>query len=97
MCFRQIVYVIPSLSEGFGFSAREACNAHKIVVAANSGSLPEVISGEHVFVDAGSVHALVEGCVKAYKKETAILPDKDFNWEKAVRSYLEAYKQILAS
>ena len=33
--------VIPSLSEGFGFCAREACNANKIVVATNSGSLPK--------------------------------------------------------
>jgi D-inositol-3-phosphate glycosyltransferase len=87
--------VIPSLSEGFGFCAREACNANKIVVATNSGSLPEVISGEHVFVDAGSTHALVEGCVKAYKREVANAPAKNFNWEKTVQACLELYKEIL--
>jgi glycosyltransferase involved in cell wall biosynthesis len=87
--------VIPSLSEGFGFCAREACNANKIVVATNSGSLPEVISGKHVFVNAGSVHALVEGCVKAYKGEIANAPAKKFNWEKAAQLYLELYKEIL--
>jgi D-inositol-3-phosphate glycosyltransferase len=87
--------VIPSLSEGFGFCAREACNAKKIVVATNAGSLPEVISGEYVFVDAGSAHALVEGCVKAYRGEVMHLPFKEFRWEKTVQLYLELYKEIL--
>ncbi len=89
--------VIPSLSEGFGFCAREACNADKIVVAANSGSLPEVISGNHVFVDAGSAHALVEGCVKAFNRDVTNAPVKNFSWEKTVKSYLELYKEILLS
>jgi D-inositol-3-phosphate glycosyltransferase len=88
--------VIPSLSEGFGFCAREACNANKIVVATNAGSLPEVISGEHVFVDAGSVLALVEGCVKAYRGEVMHMPLKEFRWEKAVQLYIELYKKMLA-
>jgi D-inositol-3-phosphate glycosyltransferase len=88
--------IIPSLSEGFGFSAREACNANKIVVASNAGSLPEVISGRHIYVEAGSDLALVEGCMKAYKGEVANAPTKNFKWEKAVRSYLELYKEILS-
>ncbi|MGD1045028.1 MAG: glycosyltransferase family 4 protein [Bacteroidota bacterium] len=89
--------VIPSLSEGFGFCVREACNANKIVVTTNAGSLPEVISGEHVFVDAGLAHALVEGCVKAYIGEVMHSPLKMFRWEKAVQLYLELYEEILVS
>jgi len=89
--------VIPSISEGFGFCVREACNADKIVVAANSGSLPEVISGKHVFVKAGSAHALIEGCVKAYNNDVANAPVKNFSWNKTVKSYLELYKEIIVS
>ena len=89
--------VIPSVSEGFGFCAREAVNAGKTIVAANSGSLPEVISGRHVFVEAGSTSAIVEGCMKAYKGEVVELPQKDFSWNRTVRRYLELYEEILAS
>ncbi|MGD0035841.1 MAG: glycosyltransferase family 4 protein [Bacteroidota bacterium] len=89
--------VIPSLSEGFGFCAREACNANKIVVATKAGSLPEVISGDHVFVDAGSSQALVEGCVKAYRGEVMHIPLREFRWEKAVQLYIKLYEEILMS
>lgn len=89
--------VVPSVSEGFGFCAREAINAKKIVVAANSGSLPEVVTGRHVFVKAKSASALVDGCVKAYKGEIEDKPAKNFEWDKTVQLYLELYKEILAS
>jgi len=87
--------VIPSLSEGFGFCALEACNAKKLIVAAKAGALPEVISGKHIFVEEGSVQALVEGCVKAYKGEVIECAPKLFNWERAVSQYCELYKELL--
>ncbi|MBN1397646.1 MAG: glycosyltransferase family 4 protein [Bacteroidetes bacterium] len=89
--------VIPSVSEGFGFCAREAVNAGKTIVAANSGSLPEVITGRHVFVEPGSASALAAGCVNAFKGDVKDLPAKDFSWDRTVRQYLELYKEILAS
>jgi hypothetical protein len=56
-----------------------------------------VISGEHVFVDAGSTHALVEGCVKAYRGEVMYMPLKEFRWKKAVQLYIELYEEILVT
>ena len=38
--------VVPSLSEGFGFTCLEACSTGIPVVASNVASLPEVISGK---------------------------------------------------
>lgn len=89
------VVVIPSLSEGFGFSALEACNAGKIVVSTDAGSLPEVVFGKHVFVKPGSGQALLEGCLKAYNGEVEELPRKEFTWEKTAMGYLEIYEQLL--
>jgi D-inositol-3-phosphate glycosyltransferase len=89
--------VIPSLSEGFGFSALEACNAGKIVVSTDAGSLPEVIFGRHVFVRAGSGHAIAEGCVKAYSEEVGEIPEKLFSWKKSGSEYLQLYEQLLSS
>jgi glycosyltransferase involved in cell wall biosynthesis len=86
--------VIPSLSEGFGFGAREACNAQKAVVATRAGALPEVISGRHLFVEPGSAQALAEGCVKASRGEVSDAPPKVFSWERAVEEYLRLYAQL---
>jgi D-inositol-3-phosphate glycosyltransferase len=87
--------VIPSLSEGFGFSALEACNANKTVVSTNAGSLPEVIFGKHVFVEAGSTQALIEGCKKAYRGEVVEITPKVFRWENAVSLYCKLYEELL--
>lgn len=86
--------VIPSLSEGFGFSALEACNANKVVVSTDAGSLPEVIFGKHVFVKPGSAQAIAEGCVKAYRGEVSFTPAKLFSWEKAVGEFLKLYEEL---
>ncbi len=86
--------VIPSLSEGFGFSALEACNARKIVVSTDAGSLPEVVFGKHVFVKSGSAEEIAKGCLKAIRGEVDVTPEKSFSWEKAVREYLEVYKNL---
>ncbi len=86
--------VIPSLSEGFGFSALEACNAGKTVVSTDAGSLPEVVFGKHVFVKPGSAQALADGCVKAYNGEVEDSPLREFSWNQAVRKYLDVYVAV---
>jgi glycosyltransferase involved in cell wall biosynthesis len=86
--------VIPSRSEGFGFSAREACNAGKTVVATNAGSLPEVVHGKHIFVQPGSADALVDGCWKAYRGEVGYREPIEFDWKATIAKYYELYKRL---
>jgi len=86
--------VIPSRSEGFGFSAREACNAGKTVVATNAGSLPEVVHGKHVFVEPGSSAALADGCWKAYKGEVEYGEPLEFDWDATIDRYGSLYDQL---
>lgn len=43
--------IVPSITEGFGFSAAEACALGARVVSSNAGSLPEVVSGSHLFFE----------------------------------------------
>jgi glycosyltransferase involved in cell wall biosynthesis len=88
--------VIPSLSEGFGFSALEACNANKVVVATDAGSLPEIVFGKHVFVESGSAQALAKGCVRAYGGEVSSRPTKMFRWEQAVEEYVQVYERLIS-
>jgi D-inositol-3-phosphate glycosyltransferase len=87
--------VIPSLSEGFGFSALEACNAGKVVVSTDAGALPEVVFGKHVFVIPASTDAIVEGCVKACRGELEFTPAKNFSWARAVEEYMQLYRRLL--
>ncbi len=74
--------IIPSLSEGFGFAALEACFFGKRVVATDAGSLPEVVFGRYRLVKPGSVKALMEGCLQALRDELEESPVKNFSWSK---------------
>jgi glycosyltransferase involved in cell wall biosynthesis len=87
--------VIPSLSEGFGLAAVEACTLKKRVVATDVGSLPEVVSGEYVLVKPGSPEALAEGCCRAFKGDVSYGPPKGFRWEKTVNQCRKIYGEIL--
>lgn len=79
----------------FGFSALEACNANKVVVATEAGSLPEVVFGKHVFVKPASAQGLSEGCVMAYKGEVNQTPMKMFSWEQTVEQYVQLYELLI--
>jgi D-inositol-3-phosphate glycosyltransferase len=87
--------VIPSLSEGFGFSALEACNANKVVVATDAGSLREIVFGKHIFVRPGSGAAIAEGCKKAYAGEVEEGAPKLFEWGRSVSHYCLVYEKLL--
>ena len=56
--------VIPSLSEGFGLTAAEACAMRKPVVASKVGSLPEIISGQYVLIEPKNSEAIADGVGK---------------------------------
>ncbi|HEY83028.1 MAG TPA: glycosyltransferase family 4 protein [Dehalococcoidia bacterium] len=86
--------VIPSLSEGFGFSAAEACAMEKPVVASNVASLPEVVSGKYVLVEPGNPKAIAEGIEKVYKGETENSQKKIFSWEECASRYLKVYQEL---
>jgi len=88
--------VVPSLSEGFGFSAAEACAMGKPVVASNVASLPEVVSGEYILVQPADPEAIAEGVERVYKGDIERIERKTFNWDKSVAQYLEVYKEITA-
>lgn len=87
--------VIPSLSEGFGFAAVEACKLGKKMVATSAGSLPEVVFGEHVFVRPGSAEALAKGCASAFRGDVAFKEEKYYNWEQCIEGYRSLYQELV--
>lgn len=86
--------VVPSLSEGFGFTAAEACAMGKPVVASNVGSLPEVVSGKYVLVEPKNPEAIAEGVEKVYQGEVEDKGKKIFSWDECIERYVGLYNEI---
>ena len=79
--------VIPSLSEGFGFSAAESCMLGKKVVITDTGSLPEVTFGRVVKVQKADSNALAQGIIRMFNNDFEVITPKTFTWEKALQQY----------
>ncbi len=87
--------IVPSLSEGFGFSATEACAMGIPVVASNCTSLPEVVSGKYVLVEPRNSDAIVKGILDVYRGRIKISKLKRFTWNDCVEKHIELYKEVL--
>ena len=86
--------IAPSLQEGFGLSVAEACAVGKPVIVSNAGALPEVVSGNVIFVEPGKPKSIADGIQKAAAGEWQEVPKKQFTWEEAVKKYTELYAKI---
>lgn len=86
--------VVPSLAEGFGFAAAEACAMKVPVVASNTTSLPEVVSGRHVLIKPKDPSSIADGVIKVYDKEFDKTRFKRFTLEENLNKYLEVYRNI---
>ncbi len=81
------VGVVPSQTEGFGFSAAEFCSMEIPVVISNVDSLPEVVSGRVVFTQAGSSESLASALCDASMGKYTSRPRKEFSWLQSVVEY----------
>jgi len=89
--------VVPSISEGFGFTASEACALGRPVVASNVASLPEVISGVHMLVPPADPAAIAEGVQAVYNKNALHTAEKKFLWSDCVDGYEKIYFELTGS
>lgn len=87
--------VIPSVSEGFGFVALEAATFAKKIVATDAGSLPEVVSGEHIFVRPASAEALADGCLRIFRGQAEYSEPKSFSWDVAINQLNKIYSKLI--
>ncbi len=94
--------IVPSLTEGFCFSAVEAQACGTPVVASNAGSLPEVVKGG-VLVEPRNSERLAEAIVDLLKnpskrKRLGKIGEKfsrKFTWENSIESYEKIYEKML--
>jgi glycosyltransferase involved in cell wall biosynthesis len=87
--------VVPSLSEGFGYTAAEASAMNVPVVATNTTSLPEVVSGKYILVEpknSGQIAAAVE---RVYKGKYKVTKKKVFSLKRNIGGYLQIYGDVV--
>src|SRR3989338_1964089 len=98
------LYVQPSLYEGFGLPLLEAMSAGCPIVAANAGSLTEIIPSESIIFDHGSQPSIEEAISDALalpEKERARLVKlgrekaAEFSWEKTAKATLSVYQKVV--
>jgi glycosyltransferase involved in cell wall biosynthesis len=87
--------VVPSLTEGFGFTAAESCAMGKPIVATSTTSLPEVVSGMFVLVKPRSAKSLAEGIIKIHQKRYTKKHLKKFTIQQNIKSYVKEYQRLM--
>ena len=98
-CIEQADYVVvPSLTEGFGFSALEACQMGKPLIYSNGCSLPEVVYGDCLAFENRDAQDLSDKLIKVIQEGRdafEVVPAKTFTYEEMIEGMIEIYKELL--
>lgn len=87
--------IVPSLSEGFGYTVAESCALDVPVIASNTTSIPEVISGKFILVEPKNTMDIIEAVQKVERGRFTKRPLRKFTWPKTVEGYLNIYKELV--
>lgn len=86
--------VIPSHSEGFCFTAVEACAMGVPVISSGRGALPEVIGGKHITLEKLDTASLVNALGLACRNEWDVSNPKQFPLETMIDAYSTMFKGL---
>ncbi len=89
------VITVPSLTEGFGFFAAEACAMHLPIVITPVDALPEVVSGRVIVSADCTIGSFAAALQAAYRNEFQSLSAKTFSWTNTAEGYLALYKRCV--
>lgn len=87
--------VIPSISEGFSFTAAEACAMGRPVVASRAGALTEVVSGKYIFISPGDPNEITKAILMIKEGKYKKIKLKKFTLNDFYKGYKLLYKNIL--
>lgn len=88
-------FIVPSLTEGFGFTAAETCALNIPIISSDAGSLPEVVSGNTLFFRSGDTDDLAEKILLAANGKFNHTPQKTFSWDDSTDKLESLYKNLL--
>jgi D-inositol-3-phosphate glycosyltransferase len=84
--------VVPSITEGFGYCVAESCAMGKPVVASNTTSIPEVVSGKFIIIPPKQPHAIADALLKIKHKKYMKTPLKKFTKDHMITDYEALYE-----
>jgi glycosyltransferase involved in cell wall biosynthesis len=87
--------IVPSYSEGFGYSAVEAIALDVPIIHSGKGSLSEVVSGRHIRMRELSGESLMQCMHSAILEEWNISPIKRFHLSDSVQGYMAFYNKLI--
>lgn len=95
MCANYVV--VPSITEGFGLTAIEACNMGKKVIHSSGGSLPEVTFGDVIEFENQNSNDLGNKLEKIIKNELDFNKKerKDFSKETITEEMIDLYNEVM--
>ena len=97
-----IVYVLPSLYEGFGLPVLEAMQHGCPVITSKISSLPEAGGDAALYVDPGDVkdiaekikHVITNDKLREELIEKGKIQVRKFSWEKTARAALDVLQEV---
>ncbi|MDI6889852.1 MAG: glycosyltransferase family 1 protein [Thermodesulfovibrionales bacterium] len=100
-----MLFVYPSLYEGFGLPPLEAMGCGVPVVVSNVASLPEICGNAAYYVDPYNVESIAEGIYKVLTDEPlrqslikkGLERVKLFSWEKSAKEHIKVFEEVLNS
>lgn len=98
-----LVFVFPSIYEGFGLPPLEALACGAAVISSNTSSLPEVVGQAGLFIEPGNSASIAEAMLKILHdvslredlKDKALKRASLFSWKKTAQLTLKAYEEAI--
>ncbi|MBB2182838.1 glycosyltransferase family 4 protein [Lachnospiraceae bacterium MD1] len=98
-----MIFVFPSIYEGFGLPPLEAMACGTPVITSNTASLPEVVGDAGILVNPYSVDEICDAMKKAINdeelrnkiREIGILHSKNFSWKVSATKLAKIYSNLL--
>ena len=99
-----LVFIYPSLYEGFGLPPLEAMQCSVPVITSNTSSLPEVVGSAGIIVDPKNADELCHSILEVYNTPSlrgdmslkSLEQSKKFSWEKCTQETIAAYGTAIA-
>ena len=83
--------IVPSITEGFGFTTAETCQLGTPVICSDTGSLPEVVSGKCLVFQNRNHYELSKKIIAAAQNRFKMRPKKNFDWSISAKAISELY------